>query len=339
MKLKRLVAGTALALATGSLALPMASADQGLGFSVAPAPRPGSPDGPRDYLRLAAAAGGTATDTLLVRNLSGAPMEVRVAGVDAATGPLGGASYAPAASPARAVGSWISVSRRVLTLGPNASETVDVNVRVPPDARSGQHLGAVTVSTSAASPTISVPSKGLDAGISLATRRVVAVQVAVPGPSEPELVVTGVAPAGRPSGLFLLVDLANQGSDLTTAEGTIDVPSLGFHRTFNVDTFVPGTSIRYPVEWGGDVPAGRFDARVELRYGSRVARWAGAIVIGDRVADELDRRQVSTQPARTSPRGSSLPWALLVGAVGLGAATGFLVRRRPRTAGTGAGSE
>jgi len=327
MKLMRFIAGTVVLVVGCGLGATPAFADEGLGFSVTPAPS----DAPRDYLRLAGAAGDTVVDSLVVRNLSDRPLALDIAGVDASTGPLGGASYGTGDSPPHDVGAWISLSRSSLTLGPRSSATVDVQVRVPPSAGSGQHLGAVAVRPTESSPDVPVPAGGLDAGIRLTTRRVVAVLVIVPGPSEPELVVAGVAPAGRPSGLFLLVDLANRGGELTTAEGTLDVPSLGFHRSFNVDTFVPGTSIRYPVEWGADVPAGRFDARVELRYGSKVARWDGAVVVGSDVRAELDRRQMATPRAATPPPTPALPWGLLGGALALGTAAGFAVRRRPRT--------
>lgn len=330
MRTRRALASAAALLLAAAVLLASPVAATELGFSATPAPGPGPA---RDYLQLSAAPGAIVRDALVVRNLGDSTIELRLAAVDATTGPQGGASYGVDESP-RAVGTWVALSHSVLSLSPRASETVSVEVRVPADARSGDHLGGISVSQPRAggNPTPGA-SSSLGASVDLAVRRVLAVKLTVPGEAEPELVVSGVSPGARPAGLYLMVDVANTGRRLTTAEGTLEVPSLGFRHEFHVGTFVPETAIAYPVKLTVPAPrSGRLPAAVELRYGDRVASWAGDVVIGTETQAELERRQVQGPPALEDGTGQpSVPWVLVAGALALGGVGGYAGSRRRRS--------
>ena len=159
------------------------------------------------------------------------------------------------------------------------------------------------------------------------TRRVIAVQVNLPGPTEPELTIDGVRSVARPQGLYLEIELDHVGTALTRGEGTISLPEQGFEQDFVLETFVPRTSIAYPVQWTTDADEGSYPAEVEIRYDGEVATWRGDVHVGDEVLDDLAQREV--QPAEHgSDAGLAWLWAVALPvalAVGLGA---YLLGRR-----------
>jgi hypothetical protein len=267
------------------------------------------------WYRLAMEPGTRVEQAVSVRNTAAAPVELRLAGVDAVTGARGGVSYGPADQAPVTVGTWIELSRDSVVLQPGATEVVPFTVAVPADAPPGTSLGGIAIwapadaRTSAADPS----AGGAAALVSVQTRRVIAVEVALPGPDDPELVIGGVRASARPDGLYLEVDVRNEGHGLTKATGALRVPAAAFSRDLTVDTFVPGTAIAYPVKWEGDGdPQGR-DVTVELRYGDRVATWSGTVDVQDAVREELSDRQVEQAPGAG---GLPVPALLALGAVG-----------------------
>lgn len=288
-------------------------------YSVAPTPDVRS-TGARDYLRLEAQPSMTVNDSLVVTNLSDIPIELSIKGVEVSTGPLGGVSYATGETAPVGVGAWISIGSPSLGLAPRATSTVTVRVDVPAGARSGTHLGGVAVTPSPPVPNAGTQDGGVGAGVRVGVRRVIAVEVTIPGPAAPELVVSGVEPAARPGGVHLLIDIANVGRGMTKAEGSVEIPGLGFRQAVRLDTFVPETSIAYPVRLTDTPTTGQWTGRVELRYGSQLATWEGQVVIGPQINTDLERRQVTNSSAYRPPGASSSLWPPIAGSAGAGAA-------------------
>ena len=214
-------------------------------------------------------------------------------------------------------------------LGPGESRTISFQVDVPDDVRSGEHLAGLSVWAREGEG--DGPNEDDAVGIDVRSRRIMAVQVNVPGPSEPELVIAGVEPAARPDGLYLEIDIENTGFSLTKGEGYIELPDDGFRQEFALDTFVPDTSIGYPLKWMDSPQEGEYRGVVEITYdeGEKVARWEGTFVVGDPVLDELEDRGAATsrgRPAWMAPAAGAA--ALLLAA----AATLSLRRRKGRAA-------
>jgi hypothetical protein len=329
-RLVLLLAWTLLLVAPG-----VATAQEGsVNFVVEPVP--GSSTAPRGgYFLLQATPGGEVAQSIGVRNDSSDRLELRLAAVDALTGQRGGASYTlDTEAPAR-TGAWITLERTSLTLEPKASAIVPFRVAVPPDAASGEHLAGISVAAPTEQRGPGPAGEGqAGASVDVQTRRVVAVQVNLPGPSDPDLVVTGVTPAGRPDGLYLEIGIENAGRRLTTGEGTITLPDHDFKQSFIVDTFVPGTSIAYPIKWTEATDDGNYRAQVDIRYGERVARWNGTFTVGEAVREELAERQVETPAQRNNEGGglsaAALAVAMLAGAVVTAAGAITVIRlRRP----------
>jgi len=225
--------------------------------------------------------------------------------------------------------SWISLERKSVTLAAGESEIVDFEVEVPRDADSGEHVGGISVWSPAGHDVTDAAAPGqADAAVHIQTRRILAVQVNLPGASRPELVVSGIDAAARPDGLYLEIDIENAGRGLTTGQGFVEIPAEGFHQSFDVDTFVPGTSIAYPVRWTDSAPEGEYEARVEIDFEGGTATWQGAFTVGKAVLQELAQRGVR------APDRSGFPWwavTVAVGAVAI-AAVVLIRRRRPHGA-------
>ncbi|HUR18389.1 MAG TPA: DUF916 domain-containing protein [Acidimicrobiales bacterium] len=332
-----LLAAAVLALVV--LAVPAASAQEG-GVNFVAEPVPGSQTDPAGggFFYLQGDPGAEITQAIGLRNDSAGPLQMKLAAVDASTGQLGGASYALANETPSRTGAWISLERADLTLAAKASAVVSFKVAIPPGGESGHHLAGISISVPKGQGGSAEAGQGqAGASVDVQTRRIIAVQVNLPGPSEPELVIGGVSPAARSDGLYLEIAVENTGQGLTKAKGVINV-GTDFQREFDVDTFVPDTSIAYPIKWTADASDGEYPTRVEITYGERTAEWQGTFSVGQKVLEELADRKVppADPPKADHERGSGVPVPALIGAAVGGAVLvggGGLVLsrlRRPR---------
>ena len=123
-------------------------------------PAAGSTTDPKGgYFLVATAPGQVVTQSVGLRNDSDHPLDLRLAGVDAATAQRGGSSFAlDTDTPAKA-GAWLALDQTAVTLGAGASLTVPVRITVPADAISGVHLAGIAVM----SPTPAIAGEGATA--------------------------------------------------------------------------------------------------------------------------------------------------------------------------------
>ena len=290
------------------------------------------------YFLVSAAPGDVVDQAVALRNDSDAPLDLRLAAVDATTANLGGTAFALEDGAPAKTATWLALERTAVTLPPKGSLTVSFTVTVPSDAGSGVHLAGISILAP-------VAAKGADgnvaghagASVEVQSRRVIAVQVDLPGPAEPELVITSVAPIARSDGMYVEIGIENRGRGLTKAEGEITFPEDGVEQSFAIGTFVPGTSIAYPIKWTNEPVHGDRAGRVELRYGDRVAVWTGTFTVGERLLEEQANRQTHPPSPQTPSKGDSVPVGVVIGAaVGsvLLLGGGVVLGRRSRGAGS-----
>lgn len=268
------------------------------------------------YFVVAGSPGQVLTQSVALRNDSDAPLDLRLGAVDATTANLGGSAFALDTDAPAQMGGWIALDKTSLTLAPKASLTVPFRITVPAGATSGVHLAGISVLVPAAKDAaLDAAGNKAGASVTVQSRRVIAVQVNLPGPAEPELVITGVSPVARPTGLFLELAVSNRGGGMTKGEGVVTLAKDGFEQKFSVDTFIPGTSIAYPIKWtDGKAVDGDHPARVEIRYGDRVAVWDGKFTVGAEVRKDQANRQVT--PSATGPaKSGGLPMGLIVAGI------------------------
>lgn len=286
-------------------------------------PAAGSSTEPRGgYFMVAGAPGQTFTQSVALRNDSEGPLDLRLAAVDASTAQMGGSSFALESDSPAQTATWITLDKTSVTLAAKASLTVPFRIIVPADAVSGVHLAGIAVMVPAVKDTAVDAGGKAGASVTVQSRRVIAVQVNLPGPADPELVITGVAPVARPDGLYLQVAVDNKGRGMTKGEGVVTLADDGFEREFSIDTFIPGTSIAYPIKWTDKATDGDHPAHVEIRYGDRVAVWDGKFTIGKAIKEEQANRQV-TPPSNSST--SSPDSGLPVGIIAAGVVGGIVL--------------
>lgn len=278
-------------------------------------PAAGSSTEPRGaYFVVAGSPGKTFTQSVALRNDSDSQLELRLGAVDADTAQMGGSSFAIESDKPVQMATWITLDKTSVSLAAKTSLTVPFRITVPAHAVSGVHLAGISVLVPAAKDATVDAAGKAGASVTVQSRRVIAVQVNLPGPADPELVITGVAPVARPDGLYLQVAVDNKGRGMTKGEGVVTLAADGFERKFSIDTFVPGTSIAYPIKWTDKALDGDHPAHVEIRYGDRVATWDGNFTIGKAIKEEQANRQV-TPPSDASSPDSGPPIGLIAGGI------------------------
>ena len=306
-------------------------------FTVAPAP--GQPAAANGYFVLTLKPGESTTQQVVVRNDGQNTITVELASIDTSTTPTGGVAYLLVGQGGEGTGSWLTLGEKHVELPPAEQRPVDVVVTVPRDAQPGDYIAGISAMIPIETPTPSASSSGNEASVqvNVQSRRVIAVQVEVPGQAEPKLEISGVTPVPGQKGMGLAIAMSNQGGKFASGNGTIEVPSTSFTQDFSFGLFVPGTSIQYPIDaWQTSPKAGRYPARVLVHYGDNgalTAEWNGDITVAGAAVDELQSQYVPPEGTATP---TSRPW-LLYGVVGallvVVVVMGFLLLRRRRPEG------
>jgi hypothetical protein len=307
--------------AVGAMADVGTAAAAGAVFSITPTSR-------APYFVFDSSPGALIRGAVNVVNVSSVGGTARLFAVDATTGQTSGAVYESEGAPRRMVGAWIKPGSGTVTLGPHQGASVSFSVAVPAGERGGQYLGGLVVAPVTPTAT-STTNKGSHIfHVNIQEIAVVAVQVDLPGPLVPRLLITGVSASGRPGYQTLLLSLDNTGNSLLKGRGRINVSRSGrsvLDQTFRLDTMVPDTSIDFPVYVRGPrLPPGQYVARVTVPYtGGHVARGTFDVAIsGQQVRQTFGSTAPPGAPVTASGSSSSIPvWVIGLGALALIAAS------------------
>lgn len=143
----------------------------------------GSQAGDRANLTYEMTPGTSATDRVTLFNLSNVPLEFEVFPVDAENNDDGAFTPRDRDDDHAGVGAWVRLPTDKVTLGPRQQADFDIAIVVPPDARPGDHAGAILASNDAR-------GEGPDGRIVNVDRQTgTRVYVRVDGELQPELVV------------------------------------------------------------------------------------------------------------------------------------------------------
>ena len=272
------------------------------------------PAGGQPYFVLDAAAGSVASGSIRVTNNGKKPGRARIYAVDATTGPTSGAAYLTEPRGGSRMAEWTHLQAGSVFLRPGESRVVPFTVIVPWGAHSGDYLGGIT-----ADPGIrrgrAVKHKGSSFRIDVRTLTVIAVQVRVPGPRSPGLMIDGVRAGGMPSYQQIFVGLRNDGNVLFKGSGSLVVRNedgrVLKRSSFRLDTFVPDSRIAYPVGVTGKaLPKGAYRATVTVHYAGRVV----TRTFGFKV-DEKALSQVYGSRAPNAGPGSGSRFPILAAAI------------------------
>jgi len=277
-----------------------------------------------------------------VANAGGAAGDVALYAVDATTGQTSGTVYLDGRAPRSAVGSWIVLGAKRLTLSPGESRIVPFTVTVPAGVVPGQHVGGIVAENLLPSATPLPTPAGGGGGtliVKFRTLDIVAVEVDVPGHLKAGVKISGVTAGGTQGHQTLQIGMSNSGNVIVKPQGTMDVADADGrrvqHLTFTMDSFLPWTAIDYPVPVRGHaLGAGSYEATIVLTYGDgQTVRYHGTFEISQQQVDAVFQGESAALPAPPGSHGSMIMIAVgLAGALFLGSMTGVMAARRRRAA-------
>ena len=287
-------------------------------FRLQPATK-GAPDARPSY-RYSVTPGGTMRDQVAVRNLSATPVTFQVYATDAVNVDNGGFGLLPRSQRPRDVGRWVTVGPRgfkgSVIVKAKSDLILPLSLKVPLNARPGDHTGGVVVS-------VSTQTKNAKGTNTVLEQRIGArMFIRVTGPVSPSLTIKPV----RPSYQDLLNPVGRGKTKVTyriTNTGNIN---LGGKQRLTVRGLIGPTQVSVKIPDATLLlPGGSIDVSTSVRRTWPLIR-ARATVTIDPLVQEGDL--VTVAPFSASAGFWAVPWALLGLLFLLGLA--FWVRSRIR---------
>ncbi len=273
----RLIIGTFLLIVVvsgvslfGTLGSSIAHADGGApNFALQPVLYDPSNPLTESYFIFDSKPGTHITSRVRVTNTGTVRGSVALYPVDATTGQTSGAVYLNQGDPRKDVGAWMTLASSQLTLNPGQSQIVSFQVAIPGAVRPGQHLGGIVAENLTQS---SSTQKNSAIQIKVRNLTIIAVQVNLPGTPIEQMAASGVHAGGQNGYQQLLLGLDNTGTVMLKPSGTLQVANSQGQVlktiSLKLDTFLPQTSINYPVAITGQgLAAGDYQAMLTLMYG------------------------------------------------------------------------
>jgi hypothetical protein len=285
----------------------------------------------KSYFVLDLKPGQTLRDRVTVINAGGSTGTTYIYPVDATTGQTSGAVYLARNAPRLDVGSWITLDQSTVTLGPGERKVIGFTIHVPKNLQPGDHLGGIV----AENARLTVGKAGKPLQIKIRHLTIVAVQAKIPGAAAAAMQIGRVKAGGGAGYQRVFVQLTNPGDLMLKPLGTLLLTDASgqtvARRTFQLDTFLPRTTIDYPVLIPGKaLQPGSYHATVDLSYSGKSIEHAQDVNVsqGD-YTQVFQGAPALTQPAASHSGGGSskLPWAIAGLAVLLVLCT-FVYRRR-----------
>jgi hypothetical protein len=279
----------------------------------------------RSYFIFNSKPGTVIMNRVRVINSGTAAGSVSLYPVDATTGQTSGAVYLNHSDPRKDVGAWITLGKQQLTLGPGKSQIVTFQIAVPGQSRAGQHLGGIVaenLTQPAKTPTTKPGNNTGTFHISVKNLTIIAVQINLPGATVSQMAATGVQAGGQNGYQQILVGLSNTGTVMLKPNGSLQVIDAQGHATENIslklDTFLPQTSINYPVTVTGPaLGVGTYKATLTLLYGNgKTLHYNTTFSITQQQLTQVFSVSKTQAPGSSGGDTFSLsPWILLIGAL------------------------
>lgn len=209
--------------------------------------------GPHGYFEYTISPGAATSGKVLVRDLTASPARYLVYITAARTSPVAGVAYGqPQANP-HGISAWIKLATASVKTPARGHATVSFTVSVPHATAPGDYVAAVAAQPPAPTATRSASPTKRGVRLLTTTRVIIAVVIHVPGPRAPAANFTAPSVTLEQQRRQVLTipinDTGNAlmkpylGGSLRRCTGTR--PVLRLHRA--LDTFVPHTSIDYPL--------------------------------------------------------------------------------------------
>lgn len=189
--------------------------------------------------------------------------------VDATTGETSGVVFRLHGDLRTDVGAWITLHSSQLTLAAGQSTIVPFQLTIPQNTRPGQHMGGIVAE---GTDIQTAPTKNKHFQVNIHHLFIMAVQVNLPGPTIEQLTASGIQAGGANNYQNLQLLLRNSGTVMLKGSGSLQVTdphgSLLQNLPITLDTFLPDTTINYPVNVQHQALApGDYRAILNLIYG------------------------------------------------------------------------
>jgi hypothetical protein len=261
-----------------------------------------------------------------VTNSGTAKGTVGLYAVDATTGQTSGAVYLNRDDPRQDVGAWVTLGVQQLTLTPGQSKIVPFQVTIPGTIRPGQHLGGI-VAENLTQQSSAQTNKNSTFQINVKSLTIVAVQVNLPGTPVEQMAASGVQAGGQNGYQQLLLGLSNTGTVMLKPSGSLQVSDAQGQVlkkiALKLDTFLPQTSIKYPVTITGQgLGPGNYQALLTLMYGQgQVLHYTTPFTISQQQVTQVFGTTASQTQAPPGLPGGNLfgvpSWVLILAGGGL----------------------
>ena len=292
-------------------------------YTVTPA-RGAATDPAGSYFMIQAQPGDTVTDAIVIDNPDPDPVTLKVTVVGAQTGEFGGVVYDLPDAPPSETAAWFTLSDTTITIPANDRKQVRFELAIPADALPGTHLAGLSISDADEDTEATTLDDGpVSAGVTIRSRRVIALQVDLPGPRTPLLEGDDAMAAVKPQGVYAKVLLANAGTDLLRPSGTFTLTDPAgqtvIEEPFTLGTVVPGTDVAIAFPWSETTPAaGTYPVHINATDASGATLdWNDTIVIDAAVAEAATDRVVTTTAPTAPTAGPDMTLiALMAGILG-----------------------
>lgn len=244
--------------------------------------------------------------SVIVSNVGNAPGTVKLFTADGTTGPTSGTVYKTDVAPTE-VGAWVALSTKSFALAAGAHRTVPFTVHVPANVPVGQWVGGIVAETS---QKVARQKPGQKARVQIKIRdlTIVAVQVNVPGPAKVGFSIGKVTTGGSRGFQKVFIHLTSTGNTLVKPTGSMTIydKSGAIVETlpFSLDTFLPRTTIDYPLLLKKALGPGDYTSLVRLTVPGAAGAAAKTVTARPSFSvSSTDVKQVfsSAQPTQTPP--------------------------------------
>lgn len=264
----------------------------------------------KSYFFDKAQAGGTLKEKLAITDMSSSPESINFSTVDASTGVNGGVIFGSSASKK----TWITGLPSNLTVAPGQTKDVAFTVNVPSSAKAGDYTFGLSMEDHPASSMSASKNKKFSVQLKRQIRRVVAMEVEVPGQKTGTANITGAKLLTYPSGVFIDIIGNNTNNFLTKYNGTISIQAgNGKPTTFKVNQaeLVPNGPFNFRYKWmSGHPSVGKYNVTVKMTDGHDKVDKTVSFSIK---AKQLQKAQQLTGQKMVSS-GSSFPsWIMYAG--------------------------
>ncbi|MBO9534533.1 MAG: hypothetical protein J7513_16290 [Solirubrobacteraceae bacterium] len=230
-----------------------AVADGGVGYRVDGEPGSMLEDG---FITLHLGPGGSASGHFEATNTSRSNAQLSVYSSDGLTGDTTGIVYSDAGYKLKDAGAWLTPSVGGMLLPANSSRRIDFSVRVPANARTGDHVGGIVLE-----------QRRTGGAISQVVRNVVPVLVDVQGGAGTSIdlrsaLVSQLPGTDQPA---VIVKMVNDGRRICRPTLTVALtgPSeRGAPVSRQLDALLPGDGVPFPLPWPRTLDAGTYQASV-----------------------------------------------------------------------------